>query len=602
MNLIELENLVKGAPDEYLVKEVQQPSGKVPPFLALSEIQRRKDMRDRYMAQTNEGPKPTIAEQLTGGIGSMGGAQPPQGAPIPTPSATGIPSVGAPPVAAGAAPMPTPQGMPQGFAAGGIVKLASDGVVPRGSEVQRRQYDYNPLEAFKAQSPAYYEALKGVVDVPLGAYYQANNMLNAVGNYPIEMVDSIRKNGIRNSSGEYAMHAHDKKPQRYGMSWDAMTGSQAEYEAELKAREAARLGGSSGPTNPRVSAQSIQNAVDVPSVGASGSGGAGNSPRSSGASGYTVTDGGIASFDPNQAIAGSAPSGGVAPAAGMPNPYNLSPEELSYQEFMKNDENFKLPEALSYQAFIDEAMGEEQKIREEAKRQAIGAALVQLGAGLAAGDMSKGFTTAGAESRDILSQGRREASAQKALAQQFKLQGMQGEREQQIKMLEIEQQRVMALANFAGGNRKDAEARAMQIMEMKQRAADRAANLSVSLAGQEMTRDRYALEAKKDRLQLRSELLRATIGDPPSAKVMADYEQEYNMKVDPKTKKPKEGVPLPRNPMTVYRQLATQVAPEIERQVAEVYGGTGYTPVAPVSNPPKDYTGFELLGTQNPKK
>jgi len=610
MNLIELENLVKGAPDEYLVKEVQQPTGKVPPFLALSEIQRRKDMRDRYLAQTNEAPKPTIAEQLVGGIGSMGGAEAPQGAPIPTPSATGIPSVGAPPVAAGAAPMPTPQGMPQGFAAGGIVKLASDGVVPRGSEVQRRQYDYNPLEAFKAQSPEYYNALKGVVNTPIDAYYQANNLLNSAINYdypgPTDLAERIRKDN-----------------ERYGPKEDKRT-----LTEKLKAKDAERLlvaqslelakgipqTGIEDYNNSNVATQAAAQEVPAsarpgplpaPADGASGSGGsggAGRAPRPSGASGYTVTDGGIASFDPNQAIAGSAPSGGVAPAAGMPNPYNLSPEELSYQEFMKNDENFKLPEALSYQAFIDEAMGEEQKIREEAKRQAIGAALVQLGAGLAAGDMSKGFTTAGAESRDILSQGRREASAQKALAQQFKLQGMQGEREQQIKMLEIEQQRVMALANFAGGNRKDAEARAMQIMEMKQRAADRAANLSVSLAGQEMTRDRYALEAKKDRLQLRSELLRATIGDPPSAKVMADYEQEYNMKVDPKTKKPKEGVPLPRNPMTVYRQLATQVAPEIERQVAEVYGGTGYTPVAPVSNPPKDYTGFELLGTQNPKK
>jgi len=596
MNLIELENLVKGAPDEYLVKEVQQPTGKVPPFLALSEIQRRKDMRDRYLAQTNEGPKPTIAEQLVGGIGSMGGAEAPQGAPIPTPSATGIPSAGAPPVAAGAAPMPTPQGMPQGFAAGGIVKLASDGVVPRGSEVQRRKpYEYNFLEEFQKQSPAYYEALKGVVDVPLGAYHQANNMLNAVGNYPIEMVESIRKNGIRFTGPKYNTYEYDPTE-------SSAANAYVPLDVKQKFRDDARLRGSSGPTNPRVSAQSIQNAVDVPSVGDSGSSGAGNFPRPSGASGYTVTDGGIASFDPNQAIAGSAPSGGVAPAAGMPNPYNLSPEELSYQEFMKNDENFKLPEALSYQAFIDEAMGEEQKIREEAKRQAIGAALVQLGAGLASGDMAKGFTTAGAESRDILSEGRREASAQKALAQQFKLRGMEGEREQRMKMMEIEQQRAMSLAQFAGGNRRDAEARAMQIMEMKQRAADRAATLSVSLANQEMTRDRYALEAKKDRLQLRSELLRATIGEPPSAKTMADYQDSIAFKLDPKTGELKPGQTLPPNPMDVYRKYAAQVAPEIDRQVAEVFEGKGYTPVAPVSNPPKDYTGFELLGTKNPKK
>jgi hypothetical protein len=584
MNLIELENLVKGAPDEYLTKEVKQPTGKIPPFLALSEIQRRKDMRDRYQAQKNEGPKPTIADQLTGGgIGSLPGAQ---GAPVPTPSATGVPSAGAPPVAAGAAPMPTPPGQPQGFAAGGIVKLASDGVVPRGSEVQRRKpYEYNVLEAFKAQSPAYYNALKGVADVPLGAYYQANNMLNAVGNYPIEMVDSIRKHGIRNSSGEYAMHRHEDNPSLIEQlkARDAARLSEASAIAASPAPDYMRRAGA--PPEAPVSAPMATGSgpLPAPAGGASASGGAGS---------YTMAPGGIAAFDPAEALAGS------VPAAGMPNPYNLSPEELSYQEFMKNDENFKLPEALSYQGFIDEAVGEEQAIRAEAKKQALGAALVQLGAGLAAGDMAKGLTTAGAESRDILSQGRREASAQKALAQQFKLRGMEGEREQQMKTMEIEQQRAMSLAQFAGGNRKDAESRAMQIMEMKQRAADRAANLSASLASQAMTRDRYALEAKKDRVQLRSELLRATIGEPPSAKTMADYQESIAFRLDPNTGKLKPGQTLPPSPMDVYRKYAAQVAPEVDRQVAEVFEGTGYTPsapVAPVSNPPQEGWGITLV-------
>ncbi len=559
MNLIELENLVKGAPDDYLVKEVQQPTGKVPPFLALSEIQRRKDMRDRYMAQKNEGAKPTIAEQLVGGIGSVGGAEAPEGAPIPTPSATGVPSTGAPPVAAGAAPMPTPQGMPQGFAAGGIVKMAAAGQVPA---------------SYQARHPWRY----GIAPPP---------------DLTIKRIDEIKAKLTQNDKFFNLFTGN-----RFGSNLDSE--ERAALESELYKLENSRT--SEGIVTPAVPAVRPTTPASVPAEASvpapvsnrpgplpAPAGGAGRAPRPSGASGYTLTPGGIAAFDPAEALAGPsvpAPSGGQASKTGIPNPYNLSEPELAYEQYMMNDENFKLPEALSYQAFIDEAVGEEQKIREEAKRQAIGAALVQLGAGLASGDMAKGFTTAGAESRDILSQGRREASAQKALAQQFKLQGMQGEREQQIKMLEIEQQRVMSLAQFAGGNRKDAEARAMQIMEMKQRAADRAANLSVSLANQEMTRDRYALEAKKDRLQLRSELLRATIGDPPSAKVMADYEQEYNMKIDPKTKKPREGVQLPSNPMTVYRQLATQVAPEIDRQVAEVFEGKGYTPVAPVSNPP----------------
>jgi len=83
---------------------------------------------------------------------------------------------------------------------------------------------------------------------------------------------------------------------------------------------------------------------------------------------------------------------------------------------------------------------------------------------------------------------------------------------------------------------------------------------------------------------------------------MADYQDSIAFKLDPKTGELKPGQTLPPNPMDVYRKYAAQVAPEIDRQVAEVFEGKGYTPVAPVSNPPKDYTGFELLGTKNPKK
>jgi hypothetical protein len=183
----------------------------------------------------------------------------------------------------------------------------------------------------------------------------------------------------------------------------------------------------------------------------------GGAPRSSGAGGYAVTSGGIASFDPNQAIAGSAPSGGQAPAAGgtgRSGQYG-SKAEAEYAALLENRDSFKLPEALNYEEFIQAAGAEEAAIREEAKKQAIGAALVQLGAGLAAGDMAKGFTTAGAESRDILSQGRREASAQKALAQQFKLQGMEGARDQAIKQQDIELRRAQGAAEFQGGMRKE---------------------------------------------------------------------------------------------------------------------------------------------------
>lgn len=66
MNIIEMQDALKGYPDELLAREVSQPSGNIPSYLAISELQRRKDMRDRYMAQ--QAPQSTVAEDLTMGI------------------------------------------------------------------------------------------------------------------------------------------------------------------------------------------------------------------------------------------------------------------------------------------------------------------------------------------------------------------------------------------------------------------------------------------------------------------------------------------------------------------------------------------------------
>jgi hypothetical protein len=86
MNILQMEDLVKGMPDEMLMQEAQMPSGRIPQFLALSEVQRRKEMRDRMQ----QPPQATVADQiLQGGIASampqqppQGGMAPPQGAPM----------------------------------------------------------------------------------------------------------------------------------------------------------------------------------------------------------------------------------------------------------------------------------------------------------------------------------------------------------------------------------------------------------------------------------------------------------------------------------------------------------------------------------------
>jgi hypothetical protein len=82
MNILEIEDIIKGLPDQSLIQEAQAPSGQMPQFLVVSEIQRRADMRKRFQNQQQEMPQGTIADQiLQGGIASMGNQQPIQSMP-----------------------------------------------------------------------------------------------------------------------------------------------------------------------------------------------------------------------------------------------------------------------------------------------------------------------------------------------------------------------------------------------------------------------------------------------------------------------------------------------------------------------------------------
>ena len=91
MDILEIEDVLKGLPDQALRQEAQQPSGQVPQYMVVSEIQRRSKMRKRFEAQ-QEQPSTTVAEQiLTGGVASvapppsqmMGAMGMPQQAPAP---------------------------------------------------------------------------------------------------------------------------------------------------------------------------------------------------------------------------------------------------------------------------------------------------------------------------------------------------------------------------------------------------------------------------------------------------------------------------------------------------------------------------------------
>ena len=113
MNILEVEDIIKGLPDQALQKEAQAPTGNVPQFLVVSEIQRRTDMRKRFQSQQQEQPQGTVSQQIVQeGIASLA-PQPPQGMP-PQGMPQGMPPQGMPPQGA-------PQGMPpQGMPPQGI--------------------------------------------------------------------------------------------------------------------------------------------------------------------------------------------------------------------------------------------------------------------------------------------------------------------------------------------------------------------------------------------------------------------------------------------------------------------------------------------------
>ena len=54
MNLIEISEQLKDVPDQYLVSEVQNPTGAYPAYLVVSELTRRKRMREGALKEKPE--------------------------------------------------------------------------------------------------------------------------------------------------------------------------------------------------------------------------------------------------------------------------------------------------------------------------------------------------------------------------------------------------------------------------------------------------------------------------------------------------------------------------------------------------------------------
>lgn len=140
MNIIDVQDKLKGLPEDALLKEMQSPTGMAPQFLVLGEITRRKRMRDSYQAQAQQ-PQTTVVQDVIssagvspGGIADMAQQLAPNSSIAQNGAAMGQPSM--PPQDMGGMPQEMPQGMPQGMpmgqppvgmAEGGYVQRMADG-------------------------------------------------------------------------------------------------------------------------------------------------------------------------------------------------------------------------------------------------------------------------------------------------------------------------------------------------------------------------------------------------------------------------------------------------------------------------------------------
>lgn len=197
MSIIRQEDDLKGLPDDFLARELENPSGQYPQFLVFTELNRRADMRERFAEQQAQAPTNTMAEEMLAKFSGVGQAMPPEMMP-PDMGASGMmpPGMGAPqgmppqemdmqgmPPEMGP-PMDMPmQGMPmQMMRDGGVVGYSNGGNV----RAERRKYLIESILGKPALIPANQFTETDLIEMP-------DEQLEAIFNYRSEYSDPGRE-------------------------------------------------------------------------------------------------------------------------------------------------------------------------------------------------------------------------------------------------------------------------------------------------------------------------------------------------------------------------------------------------------------------------
>ena len=196
-NILQIQERLKDLPQESLVKEMQQPTGSAPQFLVLSEINRRKRIRDDYQRQEAANIS-TVAEEAV--------------------TAAGVPATGIMQMSKAMAPktsmaqntsaaeaMPT---QPTRMAQGGVVKMAEAGQVPMYSPAAAENLKARPgnmskaiagntlnaIAALKVNYPDIYEEYK---DKPNDLAYIAETMFEPAITPELTGLDELEMSNLK---------------------------------------------------------------------------------------------------------------------------------------------------------------------------------------------------------------------------------------------------------------------------------------------------------------------------------------------------------------------------------------------------------------------
>jgi hypothetical protein len=126
MNIIDIQDQLKNFSENQLIQEMQMPSGSAPQFLVLSEIQRRKRVRDDF-SKRQAAQEPTVAEEAVAaagvpmqGIAGMSEAMAPQSA-----ASSGIGTI-MPEAMRQSASMPSPEEEAMAMRSGGLLSYGEE--------------------------------------------------------------------------------------------------------------------------------------------------------------------------------------------------------------------------------------------------------------------------------------------------------------------------------------------------------------------------------------------------------------------------------------------------------------------------------------------